>query len=152
DVALPGEGPRFPMYFVNYNEVSEFCRKLTERERQEGRLPSEWEYRLPSEAQWEYACRAGTTTRFAFGDDEAELEKYGWYEKNSNGMSHEVGQKPANAWGFHDMHGNVQEWCRDWFGDKLPGGPNPGVLKQSGARVKHGGNWSDSAPRCASAY
>jgi formylglycine-generating enzyme required for sulfatase activity len=110
----------------------DFCRKLTERERAAGRLPAGYEYTLPTEAQWEYACRAGTTTAFGYGNSEGSLYQYGNYCESSNtndlswkDTSHNdgydktapVGHYKPNAWGLYDMHGNVWEWCSDWYGD-----------------------------------
>ena len=87
-------------------------------------LPAGWECRLPTEAQWEYACRAGSTTRYSFGDDSSELGKYAWFKDNANDVgeqyAHRVGQKQANAWGLRDMHGNVLEWCSDWYAESYP--------------------------------
>ena len=91
------KGPNHPVEKVSWEDAVVFCKKLTELERKAGRVPDGWAYQLPTEAQWEYACRAGTRTRFSFGDEE-------------------VDKCPANAWGFHDMHGSVWEWCRDWSG------------------------------------
>jgi formylglycine-generating enzyme required for sulfatase activity len=122
---LAGEGPDHPMAFVDHNEAREFCRRFTEAERQAGRLPAGWEYRLPTEAEWEYACRAGTTTRYSFGDDESRLVGYAWFDGNSEHSSHPVGQKDPNRWGLHDMHGNVWEWCSDWYVGELMGGTDP---------------------------
>jgi formylglycine-generating enzyme required for sulfatase activity len=101
---------------------------------------------LPTEAQWEYACRSGSTSAYCFGDEEQELEKYAWYDKNSNGKTHPVAEKLANAWGLHDVHGNVWEWCEDWY-EKFtkasvtdPVGPAVGSY-----RVIRGGSWLDPA-------
>jgi formylglycine-generating enzyme required for sulfatase activity len=97
--------------YVSHDDAVEFCRRLS---KQEG-----VEYRLPTEAEWEYACRAGTTTAFSFGDDEAKLGQYAWYDKNAwdigEKYAHRVGQKLPNPWGLYDMHGNVWEWCQDWY-------------------------------------
>ncbi|MDR1817032.1 MAG: formylglycine-generating enzyme family protein, partial [Puniceicoccales bacterium] len=106
---LGNVGENFPMNWVSHDNAVAFCKKLTEQERAAGRLPSGYEYGLPTEAQWEYACRAGTT-----GDYAGNLEAMAWYGKNSGGGTHAVAQKQPNAWGFHDMHGNVWEWCADW--------------------------------------
>ena len=102
------KGENKPVENVSWNDAIDFCGKLS---KQEG-----VEYRLPTEAEWEYACRAGTTTAYSFGDDDSQLKKYAWYSFNSNG-THAVGQKLPNAWGLYDMHGNVWEWCQDWYGD-----------------------------------
>ena len=130
-----------------------FCEKLTQRERITDRLPEGYEYTLPTEAQWEYACRAGTTTRFSFGDSDSDLGDYGWYEQNSDYQTHPVGYKLANPWGLHDMHGNVWEWCRDWNGN-YPGGTitDPAGADGGTYRVLRGGGWLDVAGGCRSAY
>ena len=136
-----------PVETVSWGDVQAFCLKLTESERIAGRLPQYYEYTLPTEAQWEYACRAGTAGEFASG-----LDAMGWYGKNSASTTHLVGQKPADAWGLADMHGNVWEWCADWYGPypdgKLvdPKGPSSGP-----SRVLRGGSWGDEAVNCRSA-
>jgi len=108
------EGADNPVENVSWLEALEFCRKLSA-------LPAEKAagnvYRLPTEAEWEYACRAGTTTQFSFGDDDSDLGDYAWYADNSDDKTHPVGSKQPNAWGLYDMHGNVWEWCLDWHGD-----------------------------------
>src|SRR5262249_27256291 len=116
-----------------------------------GLLPSGWEYRLPTEAQWEYACRAGTTTSTAFGDklngSQANFDGEGPYNGADYGPSLRrtamVGSYPANAWGLCDMHGNVGEWCRDWYEAALPGGADPELTTQPahGMHVLRGGSW-----------
>jgi formylglycine-generating enzyme required for sulfatase activity len=140
-----------PVETVSWDEATEFCRKLTEQEHQAGRLPADWEYRLPTEAQWEYACRAGSTTRYAFGDSESELDKYAWYYINSGSKTHSVGEKQPNGWGLHDMYGNVWEWCRDWYSYTLPGGTDAEGPATASDRVHRGGSWYISAAYCRSA-
>ena len=111
--------------------------------------------RLPTEAEWEYACRANTTTAFSFGDAVEELRDQAWFGENAELRTHEVGLKKANRWGLHDMHGNVWEWCSDWFesdyyseSDKRdPKGPQTGIT-----RVLRGGSWSDRPLRCRAVY
>ena len=177
---LYGEGSDYPMYYVNWDESSEFCQKLTAREREAGRLPVGYEYRLPTEAQWEYACRAGSTTRFSSGDSREKLQEVGWYAENSGNqsypdeewladvgkadktdlsakvtgrklMNHPVGEKQANAWGLYDMHGNVFEWCRDWYG-AYPADPADPVGLEAGAeRIARGGCWVLPSGGCRSA-
>lgn len=152
------EGADYPATFVSWNDAVSFCRKLTERERQAGRLPNDWEYTLPTEAQWERACRARTETRFNFGDDESKLGDYAWFEMNTlnagEEYAHRVGQKKGNPWGLCDMHGNVWEWCRDNYTETVPGGRDPEVKsdeKTTGSsRVIRGASWSYDAAGCRS--
>ena len=144
------KGADNPVENVSWEDAVEFCRRLSE-------LPAEKEagnvYRLPSEAQWEYACRAGTTTEYSFGDDDSDLGDYAWFRENSSNRTHPVGDKLPNAWGLYDMHGNVLEWCQDWYGDY----PSGSVTDPSGAtsgsyRVIRGGCWLYPAEGCRSAY
>jgi formylglycine-generating enzyme required for sulfatase activity len=152
------EGADYPATFVSWNDAVDFCHKLTEQERQAGRLPNDWEYTLPTEAQWERACRARTETRFSFGDDESKLGDYAWFSANASNAeeqyAHRVGQKKVNPLGLCDMHGNVWEWCRDVYTEKLPGGRDPKVKadeKTNGSfRVNRGGGWSIGATSCRS--
>jgi formylglycine-generating enzyme required for sulfatase activity/serine/threonine protein kinase len=144
------KGRNRPVEEVSFNEVNKFCRKLTELERKAGRLPEGMSYQLPTEAQWEYACRAGTKTAYAFGAGltTAQANISGGPEETIS-----VGSYKPNAWGFHDMHGNVWEWCADWYGDytavavRDPAGPAVGSC-----RVFRGGSWYDSAYIARSAY
>ena len=156
-----GRNGNQPMVQIWRIGVEDFCEWLTERERVAGRLPAGHEYKLPTEAQWEYACRAGTTTRFSYGDDPGytELHKYAWYSSNSGSTTHNVGEKLANPWGLHDMHGNVEEWCLDWYARSYPGDsysgdeqvdPVGGVDLGFG-RVIRSGSWSLDAKLCRSA-
>ena len=143
------KGADGPVEQVSWEDAMQFCRKLTERERAAGRLPEGYEYMLPTEAQWEYACRAGTTGPFA---GSGSLEAMGWYTDNSGNTTHPVRQKQANAWGLYDMQGNVWQWCRDWFGNY----PGAGVTDPSGpfsgaGRVLRGGGWGNTAQNCRSA-
>ncbi len=144
---LSGQGPDHPMYYVNWDEAAEFCRKLNVRERAAGRLPPGYEYGLPTEAQWEFACRAGTT-----GDFAGELDAMGWHFGNAGNMVHPVAQKRPNAWGLFDLHGNVREWCADRFGSyaggeaRDPAGPASGFM-----HVSRGGGCDSLAAYCRSA-
>jgi formylglycine-generating enzyme required for sulfatase activity len=138
-----------PVEQVSWEEAVEFCRKLSElpAEKKAGRV-----YRLPTESEWEYACRAGTTTRYSFGDAEGKLGEHGWFDTNSGGETHPVGKKRPNPWGLYDMHGNLFEWCSDWYGEY----PKDAVTDPQGpsgasARVFRGGCWNFSARACRSA-
>jgi formylglycine-generating enzyme required for sulfatase activity len=138
----------------------EFCRRLSEREGHEYRLPAARRrspippYRLPTEAEWEYACRAGSTTRWFFGDDVSLLGEYAWYRANSRNTTHPVGGKKPNAWGLYDMLGNVWEWCQDVWHDDYQGAPQDGSAWLAGdgsVRVLRGGSWNFDARSARSA-
>ncbi len=173
---LPGEptaelpaGDDLPVGNVSFAEAEAFCAKLTVIGRRDGTLPPEWVFRLPTEAQWEYACRAGTTAATSFGDS------LGTRQANFKGAPYngaepgpslnraaKVGSYPPNPWGLHDMHGNTYEWCRDWYHARLPGGADPDLydarptatLNRTGdaSRVRRGGCWSDPGWPCRSAF
>jgi formylglycine-generating enzyme required for sulfatase activity len=140
--------PNHPVDSVSWHDVQEFIKRLNAKEKHN-------RYRLPTEAEWEYAARAGTTTAYFFGDDSSALSRYAWYFGSSDGTSHPVGQKPPNAWGLYDVHGNVFEWTQDWFSGKYyaespetdPQGPSSGA-----GRVARGGSWSYNAESARSAY
>ncbi|MBM81366.1 MAG: hypothetical protein CMJ78_12355 [Planctomycetaceae bacterium] len=150
DQPLVEEGPNVAANYIEWKDAVEFCKKLTEKEGVE--------YRLPTESEWEYACRAGTTTAFSFGDDRDQIGEYAWFKGNAYAegeqYAHTVGQKLPNAWALYDMHGNVWEWCHDWFGpyprdtDQVtdPKGPKKGRV-----RVWRGGGFSDPADLMRSA-
>jgi len=126
---------QFPVEQVNWKDAVAFLGKLSE---QEG-----VEYRLPTEAEWEYACRAGTTTAYCFGDDVSQLGEYAWYNANSNNTLHPVGELIPNAWGLFDMHGNVWEWCQDRYGpyESLQVVSDPTGAASGAGRVLHGGSF-----------
>ena len=134
-------GPAAPMECISWDDCQVFLKELCKREK----VP-EGTYRLLTEAEWEYACRAGSAGVYSFGDDESALDAHAWYEDNSGDQTHPVGQKRPNAFGLHDMHGNVDEWCQDWYADfpsesvTDPMGPGSGEW-----RVFRGGNWLDGA-------
>jgi len=144
-------GGGLPVVMVSWADVTQFCAKLTERERTSGAILRDEQYRLPTEAEWEYACRAGTKTAYSFGDEESRLGEFGWFGGNSGGQPHEVGKKNPNAWGFCDMHGNVWEWCSDRYSDKPPGGFDPDGPADGSDRVLRGGRWNSTARDCRSA-
>jgi len=139
-----------PVENVSWTDAVDFCRKLTSLERDAGRLPVGWSYALPSEAQWEYACRAGALGRRYWkpADDAA------WYAGNAEGMSHPVGLKRPNDWGFYDIIGNVWEWCADRWHDDYEGAPADGSVREEGSsseRVVRGGSWGGYVEDCRSA-
>ncbi len=144
------DGPNYPATYVSWNDAQEFVKKLSQREG--------ITYRLSTEAEWEWSCRAGTPTPWSFGDNVTDLWKYAWYggiygkgNAQYEQYAHEVGQLHANPFGLYDMHGNVWEWCEDVMIDKLPGGTNPKVTNGSEYRVERSGCWSLSAESTRSA-
>jgi formylglycine-generating enzyme required for sulfatase activity len=152
------EGPHYPATCLTWEAAAAFCKSLTDQERKAGRLPEEWQYRLPTDAQWEYACRAGTTTIYSFGDDASLLSAYAWWGGRSGRgnaqeeqYAHQVGLKEPNPWGLYDMHGNVSEWCRDWdsrqgvIGATRTGGIDPVGPENGKYRVARGGGWGHDA-------
>jgi formylglycine-generating enzyme required for sulfatase activity len=144
------KGPQNPVERVSWAEAVEFCRKLSAMpaEKTAGHV-----YRLPTEAEWEYACRAGTPTAYSFGDDASRLGDYGWFEGNSDSSTHPVGEKKPNAWGLYDMHGGVYEWCQDRYGDYPSGSVTDPTGAASGSiRVLRGGSWNSLARGCRSAF
>jgi formylglycine-generating enzyme required for sulfatase activity len=141
-----------PVTEVPWDEAMAFCQKLTDQERDQGRIPDEWKFSLPTEAQWEYACRAGTQDAYYFGKRESGLRENAWYRVNSGDATHPVGEKPPNQFGLHDMYGNVFEWCRDSYVEALPGGSDPEVTIENGRKVRRGGNFNSPAIWCRSAH
>ncbi|MGB8854253.1 MAG: formylglycine-generating enzyme family protein [Pirellulales bacterium] len=156
DKPMSVEASEQPATYITWDAALAFCRRLTERERQAGQLPLGVSYSLPSEAEWEYACRAGSAAAFCFGDNEQLYIDYGWatgfFEHNALRAAKQVARKQANAFGLYDMHGNVWEWCLDGYEKSLPGGVDP-VRSPSGSplRVVRGGSWNFDAfeGRCA---
>ena len=145
------KGARRPVENVSWEEANEFCVKLTGEWERSGVLPEGWSVSLPTEAQWEYGCRAGTTTAFSFGESRGELSQYGWFDQNSGNETHEVGLLRENGWGLKDMHGNVWEWCGDWYGERLRGGRDPRGPASGSLRVIRGGCWLLTPASCRSA-
>ena len=142
------KGSTLPVEQVSWDDAVSYCAKLTVRELAAGRIVAGQAYRLPTEAEWEYAARAGTTGRFA-----GELDSMGWYGDNSGGKIHPVKGKQANGWGLYDMHGNVFEWCSDGYGDYPSGSVTDPTGATSGSnRVFRGGGWRDEARLSRSAY
>ena len=149
-----------PMCFVSYFDALEFCQKLTEKERENGSLPEGFLYTLPTEAQWEFAARAGSKTVFCYGDSltSNEANFYGKipYGSDKEGTYREqttaIKTFKPNAWGLYDMHGNVYEWCLDWYVEELPGGDDPVSLTEGDSRSIRGGAWNRKASSCRSAY
>ena len=138
------EGEDLPVENVSWDDVQGWLEKMNETTP----LPSGWKWALPTEAQWEYACRAGTESAFA-----GYLDEMAWYDENSGSTTNPVGTKKANAWGLHDMHGNVWEWCSDWYGDYSSGSSSDPTGATTGVgRVIRGGSWNLGARGCRSAY
>jgi formylglycine-generating enzyme required for sulfatase activity len=134
------KGANRPVEQVSWNDCQTFCQKTG--------------LQLPSEAQWEYACRAGTTSKWYFGDSESQLGEYAWYSSNSGSQTHDVGGRQPNAFGLYDMSGNVWEWCQDWYHDNYNGASTDGSAWESptgSGRVDRGGSWDDVPRLCRSA-
>jgi formylglycine-generating enzyme required for sulfatase activity len=162
-LSVLGSNPSFftgntnlPVDQVSWTDANKYCSLLTQRELTAGRIPAGWKFRLPTEAEWEYTCRAGTTNRFYYGDDldYTSLTNYAWFVDNSDGQTHPVGQKPSNPWGLYDMIGNVWQWCDDWYAPYAGGSVTDPESTDStlGIRVLRGGSWDDDARACRSAY
>ncbi len=157
--AVVGTNPAFfqgdtqrPIEEVSWQDATNFCALLTARDRQSGHISATAFYRLPTEAEWEYAARAGSSSAYTFGDASTSLGDYAWFQDNASGMPHEVGAKQPNAWGLYDVCGNIWEFCSDWLG-VYPGGfivdpvgPTDGTLK-----VMRGGSWYSEPRACRSA-
>jgi formylglycine-generating enzyme required for sulfatase activity len=152
---FPGDLNR-PVESVSFFAASNYCFMLTAQDQAAGRIPSGSHYRLPTEAEWECAARAGTSTRFYYGDDPdlTDLGNYAWFGAHNGITTHPVGQKLPNAWGLYDMAGNVWEWCQDWYGS-YPGGavtdPQGPATNPIGWKVIRGGAWEASEFDCRSA-
>lgn len=153
-----GENKLSPATFVSYEAAKQFCRTLTDRELKAGRLSGGWEFRLPTEVEWEYACRAGSDEAYCYGNSPALLSNYAWYnfldskEPPPSLCPQPVGTKLANNWGLFDVHGNVFEWCEDWYSDAPPGSSKTVKQKQRVFRVQRGGGWDTSAVNCRCAF
>lgn len=149
------EGKNYAASFISWEDANSFVEKLNSKEQKAGSLPHDWEYSLPTEAQWEFACRGGKKSTFSFGDDPSEFAVYGWSAENAfeegEAYSHEVAKKRPNAFGLYDMHGNVWEWCKDNFSTKRAGGTNPIIDNGESLRVNRGGGWNFSTKCCRSA-
>jgi formylglycine-generating enzyme required for sulfatase activity len=146
------KAPESPADGISWDEAGEFCKMLSQKARKT--------VRLPTEAEWEYACRAGTKTAYSFGNDAGKLGDYAWFDRNSDKKTHAVGQKKPNPWGLYDMHGNVWEWCSDWYADSyLPAGQagakgktvDPHGPDSGKERVQRGGAWTHNPKGCRSA-
>jgi formylglycine-generating enzyme required for sulfatase activity len=149
-----GNLPSRPVERASWHEATEYCSELTALRLADQSIPRGSAYRLPTEAEWEYACRALTSTRYSYGDDASRLGDYAWYRDNSEKATYAVGSKQPNPWGLYDMHGNAAEWCQDLFWT-LPGGvilnpvtndpPNPTLLNDPYARMFRGGTADSGA-------
>jgi len=145
------QGGDNPVEKVSWNDAIAYCERLTKRHQME--IPAGYTFRLPTEAEWEYACRAGTTSKFSFGNNDSELGDYGWFLDTSNFETHPGGRKNPNPWGLYDMHGNVWEWCMDPYLDSYVD-RNPSGRSAEDAfseRVFRGGGWSYLSEDCRSA-
>ena len=140
------KGTNLPVEQVSWNAAQSFLTNLNERVK-------DYRFRLPTEAEWEYACRAGTTTQYSFGDGDGALAEYGWFTGNAERKTHPVGEKKPNPWGLYDFHGNVWEWCQDWYAP-YPGGEvsDPAGPTTGTNIVMRGGSWSHGSHDLRSSY
>jgi formylglycine-generating enzyme required for sulfatase activity len=140
------KGARNPVESVSWDDCQKFLEAL------QGKVPSQT-FRLPTDAEWEYACRARTKTEYSYGDSPDKLSDYAWFDKNSERQTHPVGQKKPNAWGLYDMHGNIWEYCQDWHGEySAKSATDPTGAATGSVRVLRGGSWFNSASDSRSAY
>ena len=150
------KGNRNSVEMLSFDEAAAFCRKTTELMRAAKLIEENQVIRLPSEAEWEYAARAGTTTVYSFGDDVAKLDEYGWHTGNAAGNDPPVGAKKPNAWGLYDVHGYLSEWCSDEWHENYEGAPGDGSSWTGSdpgpKRVRRGGSWRDEAVGLTSSY
>lgn len=150
------KGPRNSVEMLTFAEAQEFCRKATEQMRASKLITPQQSIRLPSEAEWEYVARAGTTTVYSFGDSVDELGQYGWFHGNAAGNDPPVGAKKPNAWKLYDVHGYLWEWCTDTWHDDYRGAPSDGSAWTQGGdlkkRVLRSGSWKDPAEKLTSSF
>jgi formylglycine-generating enzyme required for sulfatase activity len=149
------KGKRNSVELMTWDQANEFCQKATTELRQKKLIGDKATIRLPSEAEWEYACRAGTTTAYSFGDDVKQLGEYAWFKGNAAGNDPPVGMKKPNPWGLYDMHGYIWEWCADAWHPSYEGAPSDGsarTQKDAKERVLRGGAWSADAAAARSAF
>lgn len=149
------KGPRNSVEMLSFEEAQAFCAKVTQLMRAAKLIKANQTIRLPSEAEWEYVARAGTTSVYSFGDDVAKLDDYGWHTGNAAGNDPPVGAKKPNAWGLYDIHGYLWEWCLDSGHASYKGAPRDGsawVDKNVTTRVLRGGSWKDKAEKLTSSY
>ena len=150
------KGARNSVEMLSYDEAVEFCRKVTSLLRAAKLIEEGQVVRLPSEAEWEYAARAGTTTKYSFGDVPKDLKEHGWYTRNAAGNDPPVGAKKPNPWKLYDVHGYLWEWCADLWHDTYEGAPADGSAWTAGGdpkrRVLRGGSWKDEAEKLTSSF
>ena len=150
-------GDTLPVETITWEDARRFCDLLNQQQRKAGILPKGYHWDLPTESQWEYACRAGTTAALHHGIDLTSVDRrcghlnqVAWYQGNAAGQTRPVGSKKANRWGLRDMHGNVWEWCRDSYEERHPGGIDPWISRGTN-HVRRGGSAGYQARNCRAA-